>query len=101
LTEKNTPIIFKGDDLVSRLGPGIISTPEVLVTPLKEIYLISDWDSLMHRYKPEHIRKALYLNNSLAYIKKAISGIEIFDRMYNHPDFKVTTDDKKEGLTIW
>jgi hypothetical protein len=21
--------------------------------------------------------------------------------MYNHPDFKVSTDDKKEGLTIW
>jgi hypothetical protein len=32
---------------MQKLGPGIISTPEVLVTPLKEIYHISDWDSLM------------------------------------------------------
>ena len=45
-----------GGDLLSQLGDfNAVADPNA--PPSTEVYCIPDWEALMHRYKPENIRK--------------------------------------------
>ena len=34
-------------------------------------------------------------------MRQAIAKMKDVDAMFNHPDWKVLVDDKKEGLMVW
>jgi hypothetical protein len=46
---------------------------------------------LHHRYKPENI----------PYLNKVLAARVQYEERLEHPDWKVSVDDKKDGLTIW
>lgn len=56
--QTSIPPPVSGADLIAQLGE-FITTPESLLIPAREVYCINDWESLYHRYKPEHIRKEI------------------------------------------
>ena len=76
--------------MASQLGPFINNT-EVCTAPFSKIFSITDWPALHHRYKPENI----------PYLNKVLAAREKYDEKLDHPDWKVSVDDKKDGLTIW
>lgn len=77
-------------EVLAKLGP-FITTPEAVSAPFGKIVSITDWQALHHRYKPEHI----------PYLNKALNARLQYDEKLNHPDWKLTVEDKKEGLNIY
>ncbi len=65
--------------------------PEVLEQPYKYCHAITEWEPLFSRYKPENI----------SLLKRAIESITTYERCYSYADWKVISEDKKEGITIW
>lgn len=77
-------------DMVSILGP-FTNNPEELNIPFSKIHAITDWPSLHHRYKPENI----------PYLNKVLAAKIKYEEKLDHPDWKISVEDKKDGLTIW
>ena len=63
----------------------------MLEKPLPNPLCITNWPALYHRYKPENI----------PYLNKALKAKEEFEQKLPLPDWKVSVDDKKEGLMVW
>jgi len=76
--------------MATQLGP-FVNSPEVCTAPFGKIFTITDWPALHHRYKPENIQ----------YLNKVLAARTQYEERLDHPDWKVSVDDKKEGLTIW
>jgi hypothetical protein len=76
--------------MATQLGP-FINTPEVCTAPFAKIFSITDWPALHHRYKPENI----------PYLNKVLAARVQYEEKLDHPDWKISVDDKKDGLTIW
>jgi preprotein translocase subunit SecA len=62
-----------------------------LEKPLAHPLCITNWQALHHRYKPENI----------PYLNKALNARDEFEKKLILNDWKVSVDDKKEGLTVW
>jgi hypothetical protein len=62
-----------------------------LETPLPPAQCITNWTALHHRYKPENI----------PYLNKALNARDEFEKKLPLDDWKVSVDDKKDGLTVW
>ena len=77
-------------ELIKTLGP-FESSPAVLEKPLPNPLCITNWSALYHRYKPENI----------PYLNKALKAKGEFEQKLPLADWKVSVDDKKEGLMVW
>jgi len=56
-----------------------------------KLFQMTNWDALMHRYKPEHY----------PLIKKVQGAVDLFKKKWDSPLWKEVTNDKKENLVIW
>ncbi len=56
-----------------------------------EVYAITDWERLFHRYKPQYMPQ----------IKRAIELPKEFDRKWALPEWKQVINDKKAALKVW
>jgi hypothetical protein len=65
------------------------------------VYCIQDYSELFSRYKPENLRKFKSFILSIAYVKKAGDSVSRWERNWNHAEWKVSVDDKKDGIKIW
>ncbi|CDW89743.1 start domain containing protein [Stylonychia lemnae] len=60
-------------------------------TKIVEIKSIMDWDSRLHLYKPENIK----------YLRMAQAKFKEYEDQIPSAEWKILTEDKKEGLKIW
>ena len=86
-----TPVVVSAEpDMATQLGP-FVNSPEECSKPFNKIFTITNWSALHHRYKPENI----------PYLNKVLAARVQFEERLDHTDWKVSVEDKKEGLTIW
>ena len=76
--------------MIQQLGP-FESSEEVLARALPGPAVIQNWSALHHRYRHDRI----------SFLNKALAAKKEFEDKIPHPDWKVSVDDKKEGLMVW
>lgn len=76
--------------LIEKLGPFKSEYNEEL-DKISDVQCITDWSSLMPRYKQAN----------LPMIKTGLGAIQEFHKKWAHPDWKQVVADPEEGLDVW